>query len=110
MIALSMCLYCRRRDELGGCEAFPGGIPREILAGKIDHRRPVRGDRGLQFVEAPGLPEGAKASLERALSRHGRQASAGEGEGPGGGQADRQTAARGAETDLGEGHNARPEG
>lgn len=78
MIALSMCLYCQRRDELGGCEAFPGGTPRDILAGKIDHRRPVRGDRGLQLVEAPGLPEGAKASLERAMSRHGRQTSAGE--------------------------------
>jgi hypothetical protein len=36
------------------CTAFPAGIPETIWAVETDHRRPVRGDHGQQFVALPG--------------------------------------------------------
>ncbi len=48
-----MCMVCaRRRDWKDGpvCEAYPDGIPEEIIMGQWDHRLPKPGDRGLQFV------------------------------------------------------------
>lgn len=49
------CWECSRlkeipKGELGfRCEAYPEGIPQEILEGTIDHTRPYMGDRDLQF-------------------------------------------------------------
>ncbi len=31
------------------CEAFPSGIPLQIWNGENDHRKPVRGDHGIQY-------------------------------------------------------------
>ena len=31
------------------CEAFPDGIPREILFADHDHRKPFPGDHGIRF-------------------------------------------------------------
>jgi hypothetical protein len=49
----SICAHCARfnRDvkDRDVCEAFPEGIPREILFGG-DHDSPVPGDNGLFFV------------------------------------------------------------
>ena len=51
------CLNCARFWLSGGCEAFPSGIPEEILRGEFDHTRPYPGDNGLRYVplkaEAP---------------------------------------------------------
>jgi hypothetical protein len=51
-----MCVGCKRYDpQSDGCEAYPDGIPEEILTNEWDHRVPKPGDNGLQFVPKPGV-------------------------------------------------------
>ena len=56
----SQCLECKhflgaRGEKLGlRCEAFPNGIPEEILSGEVDHTKPVNGDHGIQFKKREG--------------------------------------------------------
>ncbi|MBW3609496.1 MAG: hypothetical protein KY463_14365 [Actinobacteria bacterium] len=51
-----ICHLCRHRDRNPGvgmrCSAFPYGIPFAIRAGFVDHRKPIDGDRGIQFEPA----------------------------------------------------------
>ena len=56
--AMPMCGVCahlhRKSNSRGGlvpwrCDAFPDRIPADILSNKVDHRRPVRGDRGVRW-------------------------------------------------------------
>lgn len=47
-----ICSYCKHKDEKTAkriCEAFPDGIPYEIWLGKNDHKKPYKGDHGIQF-------------------------------------------------------------
>ena len=47
---------CTRKHTTGAtCDAFPGGIPNEILHNDVSHRLPFPGDGGLVFdqYEAP---------------------------------------------------------
>ena len=37
-------------DPVFVCEAFPLGIPEEILSGENEHREPVEGDDGLTYL------------------------------------------------------------
>lgn len=46
---LPMCAVCDRW-RAGACEAYPDGIPFAIMRGAADHRLPLPGDDGLQFV------------------------------------------------------------
>jgi len=53
MLDAPICLYCKhyRRDDPARliCDAFPSGIPDGILESRLDHRKPVNGDRGVRF-------------------------------------------------------------
>ncbi len=45
-----LCVGCRHFLNLNlGCDAFPVGIPDEILTGKFDHRKPYPGDHGIRY-------------------------------------------------------------
>ncbi len=43
------CAACRFWTGEMNCRAFPNGIPRAILAGKHDHRKPYANDRGFRY-------------------------------------------------------------
>lgn len=46
------CLSCRHHWGGNQCEAFPGGIPEEILFGDNDHTEPYPGDHDIQYEPA----------------------------------------------------------
>lgn len=55
------CVTCARFHVSDlSCDAFPDGIPEEIIAGRFDHTQPYPGDNGLLYEpvnvdpEAPG--------------------------------------------------------
>lgn len=56
----SQCMACvHLRPRLGmseplTCDAFPDRIPDAIYDNDLDHRRPIRGDHGIQFEAKAG--------------------------------------------------------
>jgi hypothetical protein len=48
------CLWLHPTENM--CQAFPDGVPIAILESRVDHRRPVEGDHGIQFEQDPDLP------------------------------------------------------
>lgn len=50
-----ICYKCSRKfvGQLA-CQAYPDGIPDDIIDGEVEHTRPLPYDGGLQYAE--GLP------------------------------------------------------
>lgn len=51
-----MCMKCIYLTEVGSldnvgwkCKAFPDGISEKILTQKMDHTKPIKGDKGFQY-------------------------------------------------------------
>jgi hypothetical protein len=55
----SDCVHFRLAGVLS-CDAFPGGIPDEILLAEWDHSKPIAGDHGIQYE-----PRDAELTAER---------------------------------------------
>ena len=49
------CMECLHLVDLveGLCQAFPDGIPKDLMQDRILHDRPYPGDHGLRFERAP---------------------------------------------------------
>jgi hypothetical protein len=45
----SGCLHFMPDEPELVCKAYPGGIPDAIIEGKVDHRKPFKGDNGIRF-------------------------------------------------------------
>lgn len=60
-VVIPACVGCTRKtdrwDESNACEAFPGGVPKEIKFGKNGHMAPMPdgSDNGLFFDPVPGF-------------------------------------------------------
>ena len=48
-LIIPQCDYCRHYREHQKCDAFPDGIPMDILTNKFDHHKPHEDDHGIQF-------------------------------------------------------------
>jgi len=63
-----ICDYCihshkNNPDIVKGCEAFPDGIPQDILDWFVSHNVPYPGDRGIRFEPIKGFdPETGKVN------------------------------------------------
>lgn len=78
MIAFSMCFFCARKQRSPlGCEAFPGGIPDDILSGAFDHRQSHDGDGGMLFEERDDLDAEGREAIQEVLSVLDRRGSEG---------------------------------
>ena len=53
-IDCSICMYYFGDKK---CRAFPNGIPKDILTGKVRHINPYKGDNGLQFEPIDGYDD-----------------------------------------------------
>ena len=49
VVQSTQCIECAHYRGLLECDAFPEGIPTEIVTGEHDHREPYNGDNGIRF-------------------------------------------------------------
>ena len=43
-----MCNHCKHKHKFATCEAFPEGIPKELIA-RGEHDTPFQNDNGIRF-------------------------------------------------------------
>lgn len=61
MAVSDQCVLCRHYQCALACEAFPDGIPEEIITGEFDHTQPHAGDHGIRFEPVEARPTIARA-------------------------------------------------
>jgi len=49
MVGEPICFDCKHSHNDGTCDAFPNGVPLEILSGAVNHFLPYEGDHGIQY-------------------------------------------------------------
>ena len=49
IIGEPMCMSCSYSNHDSTCDAYPNGIPLEILSGEVNHFLPYEGDSGIQY-------------------------------------------------------------
>lgn len=52
----AQCFLCKHLNGLGMCEAFPDGIPEDIMSGDVSHDHPIPGQVGDYVFEAFDAP------------------------------------------------------
>lgn len=66
-----ICCWCKHLHQqpsgtplstIFECDAYPDGVPDEILSSKVDHRKPYDGDNDIQYV-------GPSQTAQRILGR-----------------------------------------
>jgi len=50
-LVFPQCNDCKHNNRDGTCKAFPDGIPKDILTGKILHNKPFAGQKGKYIYE-----------------------------------------------------------
>lgn len=78
-----ICLWCvhfDREESMTTCDAFPDGIPQDILTASADHMEPREGDHGIQFELRSGeeFPSAIYPVSERPWNKTGTLSSSGE--------------------------------
>lgn len=59
VIIFPMCSWCNRfngYEPIMTCRAYPEGIPQEIINNLVDHRKPYKGDHGIQYEGVKDFP------------------------------------------------------
>lgn len=52
-----ICSFCEHKRRGTFCDAFPDGIPENILLSEVLHAKPIEGDSGIVFKPEMPLPD-----------------------------------------------------
>ena len=73
----SQCLMCKHDHANGACDAFPSGVPLDILTNEHDHHKPHDGDNGILFEPRPHETSRVDFDIDQARDERGRWTSTG---------------------------------
>jgi hypothetical protein len=60
-LIVSQCVWCAHRGADGAsCQAYPDGIPTEIMLNEHDHTQPFEGDQGTCYEPVELVLDGEK--------------------------------------------------
>ena len=71
-LTMLKCSDCKHidpgRTRMLVCEAFPGGIPEEILTGDVDHGVHFPGDHGILFEPSEAVAQFYRSAGDRSAA------------------------------------------